>query len=85
MNKRLPISHPALDYAVDFVTVRHARLRNKELDRGASAVEWVVISMIVVGIVIAVGALLYNALDTKATAVQGCIDGANGSTTGKCS
>lgn len=81
---RLPISHPALDYAVIRLRARHARLTGEERDRGASAVEWVVISMIVVGIVIAVGVLLYNALTTKATAVKGCIDGANGSTSGTC-
>jgi len=81
---RLPVSHPALDYALIRLRARHARLEEDGLDRGASAVEWVVISMIVVGIVIAVGALLYKALDTKATAVQGCINGANGSTSGTC-
>jgi len=81
---RLPVSHPALDYALIRLRARHARLEEDGLDRGASAVEWVVISIIVVGIVIAVGALLYNALDTKATAVQNCINGANGSTTGTC-
>ncbi len=82
---RLPVSHPALDYALVRLRGRHARLQEEGLDRGASAVEWVVISMIVVGIVIAVGALLYQALKSKANSVGTCIQGANATSNAPCS
>lgn len=52
---------------------RIAKVRSGELERGASAVEWVVISMILVGIVAAVGVLISTALKTKTTAVDSCI------------
>jgi hypothetical protein len=39
-------------------------------DRGASAVEWVVISAIVVAIALAIGVILTRALDTKAKEVE---------------
>lgn len=49
----------------------HARVhRARELagrgDRGASAVEWVIITAVLVTIVIAVGTLLYNKINTAA-------------------
>ena len=43
--------------------------------RGASAVEWVVISAIVVGIAILVGAILQAALTDKANEIEGEIAG----------
>jgi Flp pilus assembly pilin Flp len=50
--------------------------------RGASAVEWVVISFILVMIVTAVGVILYKALDTTATNTANCIQNANPSGAG---
>lgn len=50
------------------------RARTAE-DRGASAVEWVVISAIVVTIVIAVGAILLRALQTKSQDIENDIQG----------
>jgi len=54
---------------------RLARARVAD-SRGASAVEWVVISAIVVGIVIAVGTILLNALRNKSNQISGQIGGA---------
>ena len=45
-------------------------------ERGASAVEWVVISAITLAIAIAIGAILLKALTDKATTVSGNISGA---------
>ncbi|MFC4033633.1 Flp family type IVb pilin [Streptomyces polygonati] len=59
------------------------RVRREELSRGASAVEWVVISAIVVGIVVAIGFTIKGALSGKADSVKNCIDGANGDS-GSC-
>ena len=69
---------PALHYVWLGLRARFAKVRSGELERGASAVEWVVISMIVVGLVVAVGFILTNALKNKATDVSNCIQGANG-------
>jgi Flp pilus assembly pilin Flp len=59
-----------------------ARVRSGASERGASAVEWVVISMIVVGICIAVGVILSTALSGKANQVSSCIAGATNTSSG---
>ncbi|HEU5355348.1 MAG TPA: hypothetical protein VFU65_12845 [Actinocrinis sp.] len=75
-------SGAALQYALVSLKARMARVRSGETERGASAVEWVVISMIVVGICVAVGIILSTALTGKANSVSDCIAGANN--TGGC-
>lgn len=75
-------SDAALQYAWVSLRARIARVRSGELERGASAVEWVVISMIVVTIVAVVGFVLSNALKTRANTVSTCIGGANGTKNG---
>lgn len=45
----------------------------KSRDRGASAVEWVVITAIVVAIVTGVGVLIRNAITTKTNSTTNCI------------
>lgn len=72
----------ALHYAWVSLRARIARVRSGELERGASAVEWVVISMIVVTIVAVVGFIISQALQNKAQAVSNCIRGANGTNQG---
>lgn len=67
-----PIS--PLGYLLLVLNVRVDDARNDE--RGASAIEWIVIAAIVVAICIAVGATLRGALTGKATEVQGEIEGA---------
>ncbi|MGW0361905.1 hypothetical protein [Streptomyces sp. NPDC002990] len=76
-------SHPAVDFLVTFLQGRVQRARSGELDRGASAVEWVIISAVVVAIVGVVAAIISKALDTGATKVGECIAGANQSGTCK--
>ena len=56
---------------------RLARARAGERERGASAVEWVVISMIVVGLCVGAGILISTAVSGKATSIQTCIDNAS--------
>jgi len=72
----------ALQYAWVDLRARFAKVRSGELERGASAVEWVVISMIVVTIVAVVGYVISQALQTKATSVSNCIAGTTGATNG---
>jgi len=72
----------ALQYAWVSLRARIARVRSGELERGASAVEWVVISMIVVTIVAVVGYVISDALTKRADTVGTCIGGADGSKKG---
>jgi Flp pilus assembly pilin Flp len=59
------------------VLVMQARLQRAEREqRGASAVEWVVIAAIVVGICVAVGLVIQNALEGKAGDIEDEIGGA---------
>lgn len=55
-------------------TVLNVRLDRARSERGASAVEWVIISAIVVGICIAVAGLLGAALRGKATEISSDIE-----------
>jgi hypothetical protein len=75
-------SDAAVQYAWIGLRARFARVRSGDLDRGASAVEWVVISMIVVGIVATVGYFISLALTGRAKSVSDCIGSANGSQQG---
>jgi|GEM_PF-5286841 hypothetical protein len=80
--KNLRINDPTLQFALIYLRGRIARARSEETSRGASAVEWVVISAIVVTIVAAVGVIITRALKNKAGSVSNCIGSADGSS--KC-
>jgi Flp pilus assembly pilin Flp len=79
---RLPISHPAIDFMIVYLRGRIAHARDEDTSRGASAVEWVVISAIVVAIVGAIGFAINNALQTKSGKVSDCIQSTTN--TSKC-
>lgn len=70
-----------VDFLMGFLRTRIARARGGELDRGASAVEWVIISAVVVAIVGVVAAIINDALQTGANNVSKCIKGASASGT----
>ena len=72
---------PAVDFMVTFLQARTERARSGELDRGASAVEWVIISAVVVAIVGVVAAIINAALSDGANKVGNCIKGASASGT----
>lgn len=76
MNGR-SFSHPAVDFLITFLQARMERARSEDTDRGASAVEWVIISAVVVAIVGVVAAIINEALSTGAEKVGKCIEGAN--------
>jgi Flp pilus assembly pilin Flp len=82
MRDQVGFGLPMLGYLEATLRVRLERARTEE-DRGASAIEWVVIAAVVVGIVLAVGVVISNALTSKAGSVQECIGGATNST-GSC-
>jgi hypothetical protein len=75
------ISHPAVDFLAVFLRARVERARSEDLSRGASAVEWVIISAVVVAIVGVVAAIINAALSDGATKVGNCIKGASASGT----
>ena len=68
---------PAVDFLVTFLRARVERARSGEPDRGASAVEWVIISAVVVAIVGVVAAIINAALSEGANKVGDCIKGAD--------
>lgn len=78
---RLKNSHPAIEFLVVFLQGRVQHARSEETSRGASAVEWVIISAVVVAIVGAVAAIINGALNTGAKNVQKCIEGATNNKT----
>lgn len=69
--------NPGLDLVITFLQGRVQRARSGELDRGASAVEWVIISAVVVAIVGVVAAVINGALKGGAEDVKNCIEGAD--------
>ncbi|MBW1601173.1 hypothetical protein JJV70_03450 [Streptomyces sp. JJ66] len=81
MNRMRNASHPAVDFLITFFQGRVQRARSGELDRGASAVEWVIISAVVVAIVGVVAAIINGALSEGAHKVEDCIAGAQASGT----
>jgi hypothetical protein len=70
-----PFVHPAVDYLLLHARVRYHRVRAGDLSRGASAVEWVVITMILVVLAIGIGAIITRAVTNKANDVESKIDG----------
>ncbi|MFE2373926.1 hypothetical protein [Streptomyces sp. NPDC059398] len=74
-------SHPTVDFLMTFLQARVERARSDETDRGASAVEWVIISAVVVAIVGVVAAIINSALSDGANKVGDCIKGASASGT----
>ncbi|HEV3170109.1 MAG TPA: hypothetical protein VGZ32_07205 [Actinocrinis sp.] len=71
----------ALEYAWLSLRARIAKARSGELERGASAVEWVIITLIVAGLVVFVGFLISQAVRGRAGQAATCINGANGANT----
>ncbi|MFG2734086.1 hypothetical protein N0X72_09580 [Streptomyces carpaticus] len=69
---------PAADYLAALVRTRMERAGalDADRDRGASAIEWVIIAAVVVGIVAGVAAVIMNAIDDRAGSVSECIAGA---------
>lgn len=58
---------------------RMRQVNDRAADRGASAIEWVVIAAVAVGIVLAIGVIISGALTSKAESVEQCIAGASNS------
>ena len=74
---------PAVGYLRTMLVARLAEARSEDRERGASVVEWVVITTIVVVLAVGIGLLITTALNKKATDIQGCINTA-GNPSGTC-
>ena len=79
----LILSHPALNYLDTVLRARYAAARAEAADGeyGASAVEWVVITLIVLVIAGGAAAIIIPKIGQKATNVGTCIDN-SGTNTG---
>jgi Flp pilus assembly pilin Flp len=84
MLRSVPLA-PAVDYLRVVLRTKLAEARTRDRELGASVVEWVVITTIVVVIAITVGVLITNALTTKGNQIVNCINSAGGTTNGNCS
>jgi hypothetical protein len=66
--------HRDLTTPVGFVALvlmaRVDRLRRGDLSRGASAIEWVIISAVLGALAIAVGLIIYNKVNAKANQIN---------------
>ena len=78
----LVTNQPALNYLDVTLRARIAAVRaraegeGEERQFGASAVEWVVITTIVLVIVVAAGIVISGAIQNKTTNINACIQGA---------
>jgi Flp pilus assembly pilin Flp len=77
MMRGFRLRHPATDFLITFLRARVEHARKQE-DRGASAIEWVVIAAVVVTVVAAVGYVISQALNDRADDVGECITGTDG-------
>jgi len=75
---------PALTYLRVSLAARYARAKSEDAERGASAIEWVIISAIVVAIIAVVGFMLTDVLEKKASAVCTTINNQGGTGTSSC-
>lgn len=67
---RIPSLSPTNPVGFMFLLVQARMTETRRSERGVSTVEWVLISALLVGIAIAVSAILWNALVNKANEVD---------------
>ncbi|MBO2452052.1 hypothetical protein J4573_33540 [Actinomadura barringtoniae] len=66
-----PLNDPVITYLRAVLGVRLDRLRNEDdRGRGASAIEWAIITAILAGIAIAVGAIILKKIKDKANSIN---------------
>ncbi|MFG2002509.1 hypothetical protein ACGFNU_25470 [Spirillospora sp. NPDC048911] len=64
-----PLNDPTIAYLRALLGVRLDRAR-AETDRGASAIEWAIITALLAGIAIAVGAIIIKKVSDKANSIN---------------
>lgn len=68
----------AVDFLRTTLSAKLAAARSRDPEEGASVVEWVVITTIVVVLAVTIGVIITNALNQKATTISNCISSAGG-------
>lgn len=63
-----------------YAAARRLALRAEPRDLGASALEWAIISAIVVTAAVVIGGIVYNVVQTKGTTLQNCANQPVGAT-----
>ncbi|MCG5218299.1 hypothetical protein [Streptosporangium sp. KLBMP 9127] len=71
------LNHPWTVYLVALLGVRIERARNAP-SKGASAVEWVIITAIVAGVALGLATLIKTMVEQKQTEIQGNFGGTGG-------
>jgi Flp pilus assembly pilin Flp len=69
---------PVVVYLRTTLGARLAAARSRDPEEGASVVEWVVITTIVVVLAVTIGVIITNALNSKAADIETCIKSAGG-------
>jgi Flp pilus assembly pilin Flp len=68
---------------LQYALTRHrALMADEDRELGASALEWAVISAIVVTAAVLIGTVIYNVVNNKTAAIKNCGSVANNATTG---
>jgi Flp pilus assembly pilin Flp len=73
-------NHPWIIYLVALLSVRIHRARNAP-SRGASAVEWVIITAIIAGVALGLATLIRQLVETKQSEIEGQFGGGGGEDT----
>ncbi|WP_433373320.1 hypothetical protein [Streptosporangium sp. CA-115845] len=71
------LSHPWITYATAVLSVRIARARNAPT-RGASAVEWVIITAIIAGVALGLATLIKTLVEGKQAEISSQFGGGGG-------
>ncbi|GAA2888601.1 hypothetical protein GCM10010517_52610 [Streptosporangium fragile] len=71
------LSHPWIVYAITLLSVRIDRARNAPT-RGASAVEWVIITAIIAGVALGLATLIRNLVEGKQAEISNQFGGGGG-------
>ncbi|MBG0827973.1 hypothetical protein HS041_09360 [Planomonospora sp. ID67723] len=71
------LNHPWIVYATALLSVRLDRARNAPT-RGASAVEWVIITAIIAGVALGLATLIRTLVESKQTEISNQFGGGGG-------
>ncbi|GAA2624210.1 hypothetical protein SMC26_36565 [Actinomadura fulvescens] len=64
-----PLNDPTIAYLRALLGARVEKAR-AETDRGASAIEWAIITALLAGIAIAIGAIIFQTIEKKARSIN---------------
>jgi Flp pilus assembly pilin Flp len=72
-------------FLLQYALTQARALRSREdAELGASAIEWAIISAVVVTAAVVIGGIIYNIVDTKGKAITNCGNVTPGTVNGTC-